>query len=157
MRLVVNDQEYDVRHANEALLWVLHDQLGLTGTHYSCGIGRCGSCSVLVDGVVTHSCVTSAASVAGKAVTTIEGVATRGQRGSHDLHPVQQAFLERPLQCMWCIPGHVMSAVALLERTPNPSAEEISAAAGENLCRCGGYNTIRAVVARAAELAGEQP
>ncbi|CAM4318813.1 (2Fe-2S)-binding protein [Deinococcus marmoris] len=152
MQLQVNGKTRQVQREDELLLWVLRDELGLTGTHYGCGIGICGSCTVLVDGQVTRSCLTPVASVAGKAVTTLEGLAKTGRGGAVTLHPVQQAFVENPLQCGWCLPGHVMSAVALLNANPAPTPEQIDDSAGINLCRCGGYNNVRKAVARAAEL-----
>lgn len=153
MRLTVNGVDREVEHGDEPLLWVLRDELGLTGTHYGCGIGVCGCCTVLVGGAVTRSCQVSADSVAGRDILTLEGLATRDPAGRvADLHPVQEAFLETPLQCGWCLPGHVLTAVALLNATPEPTAAEIDASATANLCRCGGYNSIRRAVARAAEL-----
>ncbi|HEY5981504.1 MAG TPA: 2Fe-2S iron-sulfur cluster-binding protein [Microlunatus sp.] len=157
MRLTVNGAEREIEHGDEPLLWVLRDELGLTGTHYGCGIGVCGCCSVLVDGDVTRSCQVRADSLVGREVVTLEGLATRDAAGEvTSLHPVQQAFLETPLQCGWCLPGHVLTAAALLERTPRPTAAEVAASAEANLCRCGGYNSIRRAVARAAELAQER-
>jgi aerobic-type carbon monoxide dehydrogenase small subunit (CoxS/CutS family) len=154
VRLTVNGTQYEIANPREPLLWVLRDELGLTGTHYGCGIGECGCCTVLVDGAVTRSCQVSAASVAGRPILTLEGLAARDDAGEvAALHPVQEAFLETPLQCGWCLPGHVLTAVALLERNPQPTAAEIDASADQNLCRCGGYNSIRRAVARAAELA----
>jgi aerobic-type carbon monoxide dehydrogenase small subunit (CoxS/CutS family) len=155
MQITVNNQSYTVQHANELLLWVLRDELGLIGTRFGCGIGVCGCCTVLVDGAPTRSCLTPVAAVAGKAVTTLEGLARERPDGTTDLHPVQQAFLEHPLQCGWCLPGHVLTAVALLTETPQPTAEQIDDAMNGNYCRCGGYNIIRAAVARAAALTGE--
>lgn len=158
MRLTVNGVTREVEHGDEPLVWVLRDELGLTGTHYGCGVGVCGCCTVLVDGEVTRSCQVRADSVAGRAVVTLEGLATRDADGAvADLHPVQEAFLETPLQCGWCLPGHVLTAVALLNRNPRPTASEIDASATANLCRCGGYNSIRRAVARAVELAAADP
>ncbi|MFB9992654.1 (2Fe-2S)-binding protein [Deinococcus oregonensis] len=156
MKLQVNGRLHEVRHGDEALVWVLRDELGLTGTHYGCGIGMCGSCTVLVNGEATRSCQMPARAAQGQAITTLEGLATRSSGGEVRLHPVQQAFLESPLQCLWCIPGHVMTAVALLDAVPRPSTEQIEAHANRNLCRCGGYNTIRKAVARAVELTREE-
>jgi aerobic-type carbon monoxide dehydrogenase small subunit (CoxS/CutS family) len=150
VQLSVNGQRREVAYPDEMLVWVLRDEMGLTGTHYGCGIGACGSCTVLLDGQVARACLTPARAAAGREVTTVEGLA-RGEQ----LHPVQRAFLENPLQCGWCLPGHLMSAVALLERTPDPTDAQIEEAAGINLCRCGGYNSIRRAVARAAELKRE--
>lgn len=154
MRLTVNGTEHEVVHADEPLLWVLRDELGLTGTHYGCGIGVCGCCTVLVAGAPTRSCQVTASDVAGRPIRTLEGLAARDASGAVTaLHPVQEAFLEIPLQCGWCLPGHVLTAVALLEDNPHPSDAQIETSADANLCRCGGYNSIRRAVARAAELA----
>ena len=129
------------------------DELGLTGTHYGCGIGVCGCCTVLVDGAPVRSCRTTPSAVGVGSITTLEGLARPGPEGEPELHPVQQAFVDNPLQCGWCLPGHILCAVALLAGTPDPSDEQIEAGAGENLCRCGGYNAIRANVRAAADLA----
>ncbi|MBT8479449.1 MAG: (2Fe-2S)-binding protein [Gemmatimonadetes bacterium] len=132
------------------LLWVLRDLLNLKGTKYACGAGLCGSCTVHVDGEPVRSCITTVDSVAGKAVTTIEGLA-EDQR----LHPVQAAWVEANTpQCGYCHPGQIMSAVALLERTPSPTDEEIDAAMPGNICRCGTYLRIRDAIHRAAGSAG---
>lgn len=151
MELDVNGTRHRIAHPDEPLLWVLHDELGLNGVRYGCGIGACGCCTVLLDREAVRSCQVSAADAAGKAVTTLEGLAVR-----RTLHPVQQAYLENPLQCGWCLPGHVMTAVALLERTPDPTPEQVEAEAGRNLCRCGGYAAIRENAARAAQIARER-
>jgi aerobic-type carbon monoxide dehydrogenase small subunit (CoxS/CutS family) len=152
MKLNVNGATQTVPddYASDPLLWSLRDALGLTGTHYGCGIGKCGSCMVLMDGAATRSCQTPTAQAIG-AITTIEGLAT-GSGAATTLHIVQQAFLEFPLQCMWCLPGHVMTAVAMLETNPTPSSAEIESSIAENLCRCGGYNQIRKAIARATEV-----
>jgi aerobic-type carbon monoxide dehydrogenase small subunit (CoxS/CutS family) len=156
VRLTVNGVPREIVHGDEPLLWVLRDELGLTGTHYGCGLGVCGCCTVLIDGEVARSCQVRADRVAGREIVTLEGLAGRDAEGEiEDLHPVQEAFLENPLQCGWCLPGHVLTAVALLERTPRPTAAEIDASATANLCRCGGYNSIRRAVARAAELSAQ--
>lgn len=132
------------------LLWVLRDLLNLKGTKYACGAGLCGSCTVHVDGEPVRSCITTVDSVAGKAVTTIEGLA-EDQR----LHPVQAAWVgANTPQCGYCHPGQIMSAVALLERTPSPTDEEIDAAMSGNICRCGTYLRIREAIHRAAGSAG---
>lgn len=148
MRLTVNERGYEVAHPDEPLVWVLRDELGLTGTRFGCGIGLCGCCTVLADGEPIRSCQTTATEVAQRRITTLEGLAD-GDR----LHPVQQAFFDNPLQCGWCLPGHVLTAAALIAANPAPSEAQIEASAGVNLCRCGGYNTIRTNVARAAQLA----
>lgn len=128
------------------LVWVLRDRLGLTGTKWSCGIGVCGACTVLVDGEPMRSCITPVASVEGRAVLTIEGLTASGE-----LHPVQQAWLDEDVsQCGYCQPGQIMSAVALLAKTPNPPDVEIDAAMAGNLCRCGTYERIRRAIRRAA-------
>lgn len=132
------------------LLWVLRDLLNLKGTKYACGAGLCGSCTVHVDGEPVRSCITTVDSVAGKAVTTIEGLA-EDQR----LHPVQAAWVgANTPQCGYCHPGQIMSAAALLKRTPSPTDEEIDAAMSGNICRCGTYLRIREAIHRAAGSAG---
>jgi aerobic-type carbon monoxide dehydrogenase small subunit (CoxS/CutS family) len=128
------------------LLDVLREELRLTGAKYGCGEGECGACTVLVDGRPVRSCVTTVAEVAGKQIQTIEGLAA-GER----LHPVQQAFLaEHALQCGYCVPGQIMSAVALLGKTPKPSREQILESMNGNICRCCNYPNILAAVERAA-------
>jgi aerobic-type carbon monoxide dehydrogenase small subunit (CoxS/CutS family) len=146
IELLVNGTRRRVEADPESsLLGVLRDELDLTGTKYGCGEGVCGACTVLVDGRAVRSCRTPATSVAGKPVTTIEGLARDGQ-----LHPVQAAFLEETaMQCGYCVPGMIMSAVGLLERNANPSTEEIVAALDGNVCRCGTYPRVVAAVARA--------
>jgi aerobic-type carbon monoxide dehydrogenase small subunit (CoxS/CutS family) len=157
MKLKINGKSMVVpdTQRGDPLVWVLRDTLGLVGTRYGCGVGVCGSCNVLVDGQVTRSCQTKASEVAGKEITTLEGLAT-GAGSDLMLHPVQQAFLENPLQCCWCMSGHIVNAVALLEKTPNPNTTQIDEAMNENYCRCGGYNNIRKNVTRAAEIALER-
>jgi aerobic-type carbon monoxide dehydrogenase small subunit (CoxS/CutS family) len=153
MDLFVNQRAVSVPadYVDDSLLWVLRDGLGLTGTHYSCGIGKCGSCMVLVNDAPTRSCQASAADFQDASIVTIEGLTAQGQQ----LTPVQQAFAEVPLQCMWCLPGHLLTAVALLAKHPNPSTAEIEESMAENLCRCGGYNQIRKAIARAVQLTAE--
>jgi aerobic-type carbon monoxide dehydrogenase small subunit (CoxS/CutS family) len=148
--LVVNGESRQVEaDPSEPLLWVLRDRLSLTGTKYSCGIGECGCCTVHVDGQAARSCQTSISSVAGKSVTTIEGLAPDG------LHPVQQAWLvEAVAQCGYCQPGQIMTAAAFLARNPHPTDEDIDSAMSEALCRCGSYPRIRRAIRRAAK-AGE--
>ncbi len=155
MKLNVNKTTREVQDAyrDDPLLWALRDELGLTGTHYGCGIGKCGSCMVLVDDAPTRSCQTPTELAVGTAITTIEGLAAKGEGDNADeLHAVQRAFVEFPLQCMWCLPGHLMVGVHLLATNPQPNPEDIEAAISENLCRCGGYNQIRRAFTRAAEL-----
>ncbi len=123
---------------DERLLDVLRDRLLLTGTKEGCGVGECGACTVIVNGVAVNSCLTLAASVAGKEVITIEGVAQ-----DDELAPIQKAILKHhAFQCGFCTPGVVMSAKALLDKNPNPSREEIKVALAGNLCRCTGYEQI---------------
>jgi isoquinoline 1-oxidoreductase alpha subunit len=133
------------------LLWVLRDTLQLTGTKFGCGAGLCGACTVHVDGNPVRSCSTPVLQVAGKSVTTIEGLATKG------LHPVQQAWIaEQVPQCGYCQSGQIMTAVALLAKTPQPNDEQINQAMTGNLCRCGTYDRIRRAIHRAAGRGGAQ-
>ena len=128
------------------LLWVIRDTLGMTGTKFGCGMAQCGACTVHVDGVATRSCVTPVSAVAGKAITTVEGLGGN--------HPVQKAWLELDVvQCGYCQPGQMMSAAALLASNKNPSDADITAAMNGNICRCGTYDRIRAGIKRAAQLA----
>jgi aerobic-type carbon monoxide dehydrogenase small subunit (CoxS/CutS family) len=130
-----------------SLLDVLREDLHLTGTKYACGEGRCGACSVLMDGRRALACVTRVTEADGKAVTTLEGL-TEGD----SLHPVQEAFLEEgAMQCGYCTSGMVLTAVALLEKNPDPTDEEIVAEMNTNLCRCNGYTKILRAIRRAAE------
>lgn len=151
MELDVNGARRQIAHPDEPLLWALRDELGLNGVRYGCGIGVCGCCTVLLDAEAVRSCQVSAAQAAGRAVTTLEGLAD-----GETLHPAQQAYLENPLQCGWCLPGHVMTAVALLSRDADPTPEQIEAEASRNLCRCGGYGAVRENVTRAASIARER-
>jgi len=149
--LLVNgtEQHADVE-PEKPLLYVLRDDLELTGTKYGCGEGQCGACTVLVDGIPERSCRLPVSSMMGKKITTIEGL-SRGDR----LHPVQQAFLDiEAFQCAYCTPGMIVSAAALLERTPNPSEEQIVSHMEGNICRCGAYARIIEAVRRAAATLG---
>lgn len=131
----------------DVLLWVLRTKLGLTGTKYGCGIGFCGSCTILVDGEAMRSCGMAVSEVAGKQVTTIEGLAVDSK-----LHPVQESFVMHDAQqCGYCTPGMIMNAVGLLNNNPNPSREDIVAGMNENLCRCGSYGRIADAVESAAQ------
>jgi isoquinoline 1-oxidoreductase alpha subunit len=145
--LLVNGQNYTVEAEQQMpLLWALRDLLGLTGTKFSCGAGLCGSCTVLMEDEPVRSCVTTVESAVGKAITTIEGLSPDGS------HPVQKAWLEeRVTQCGYCQSGQIMSAAALLKKSPRPSDADIDAAMGDVLCRCGTYQRIRAAIHRAAE------
>lgn len=141
------------------LLWALRDHLGLVGTKFGCGGGFCGACTVHVDGIATRSCTTPMSAVAGQLVTTIEGLknppgAANREPRVGQIHPVQQAWLELDVpQCGYCQAGQIMTAAALLARTPNPSDDQIAAAMNGNICRCGTYVRIRQAVRRAGALA----
>ena len=135
--------------ADRSLLSVLRDDLGLTGSKYGCGEGRCGACTVLVDGEAAHSCLARVGAVEGKAVTTIEGL----EDSSGRLHPLQQAFLELgAMQCGYCTPGMIMAGVGLLGRNPDPGEAEIVSAMQGSICRCGTYPRIVAAVRRAVAI-----
>lgn len=146
--LHVNGQSHEIAVQEDTpLLWVLRDRLKLTGTKYGCGTGVCGACIVHIDGQVVRSCTTPAISAKGKTITTIEGL-------SPDLsHPVQQAWIEKQVpQCGYCQSGQIMTAVALLRDNPKPSDQDIDAALGNVLCRCGTYQRIREGIHLAASL-----
>jgi aerobic-type carbon monoxide dehydrogenase small subunit (CoxS/CutS family) len=146
MIFTVNDRRHDVDvSADMPLLWVLRDRLGLTGTKFGCGLGQCGACTVHVDGVATRACLTTAQAAAGKTITTIEGLSP----GSS--HPLQTAWVaEQVPQCGYCQSGQIMSAAALLAKTPRPTDAQIDAAMAGNICRCGTYQRIRRAIHRAA-------
>lgn len=128
---------------SKPLLWVIREQLALTGTKFGCGIAQCGACTVHIDGQAMRSCVTPVSAVEGKQVTTIEGLSS----DSGELHPVQQAWIEHQVpQCGYCQSGQLMSASALLASNPNPSDAEIDAAMQGNICRCGMYGRIREAI-----------
>ena len=148
MKLNVNGTEREVdAPADMPLLWVLRDLMGLTGTKFGCGIAQCGACTVHIDGAPLRACITPVAAVAGKKITTIEGLSADGQ------HPVQQAWAELDVvQCGYCQSGQIMSAVALLAVIPKPTDTDIDQALSGNICRCGTYPRIRAAVHRAAEI-----
>jgi nicotinate dehydrogenase subunit A len=132
------------------LLYVLRDELALNGAKFGCGLGQCGACTVIVDGAATLSCVTPLAAVAGRKVTTLEGLGTAEQPGA-----LQRAFIaEQAAQCGYCIPGMMMRAQALLDATPSPSEEQIRRALALNLCRCGTHYRILRAVRRAAAQKG---
>lgn len=131
------------------LLWVLRDNLGLTGTKFGCGMGLCGACTVHLNGAAVRSCITPASSVAGKSVTTIEGLPADGS------HPVQRAWLEGDVpQCGYCQSGQIMAAAALLAKNKQPSDTDIDEVMRGNICRCGTYQDIRRAIHRAAEIEG---
>jgi len=127
------------------LLWVLRDTIGLTGTKFGCGMALCGACTVHVDGQPVRSCVTPVASVAGKKITTIEGLSADRS------HPVQRAWIDEDVpQCGYCQSGQIMTAAALLDKTPHPTDADIDEVMRNNMCRCGTYQAIRKAVHRAA-------
>jgi aerobic-type carbon monoxide dehydrogenase small subunit (CoxS/CutS family) len=148
MHIIVNGQERRFETEGErTLLEVLREDFALTGAKYGCGEGACRVCTVLVDGKPVQSCVTKVESVQGKRVETIEGLGKNGQ-----LHPVQAAFLEEEaMQCGYCVPGMIMSTVALLRENSSPTREEIVQALNGNLCRCCGYTNLLKAVERAAK------
>ena len=148
MNLRVNGTSHEVdAPAEMPLLWVLRDLLGMTGTKFGCGIAQCGACTVHVDGAPRRACVTPVGSVAGKAITTIEGLSADGS------HPVQRAWAELDVvQCGYCQSGQIMSAAALLAAKPAPTDADIDTALSGNICRCGTYQRIRAAVHRASAL-----
>jgi len=132
--------------AEMPLLWVLRDRLQLTGTKYGCGIAQCGACTVHLNGVPIRSCIIPVSSADGAQITTIEGIAN-----GDELHPVQQAWIEEQVpQCGYCQSGQIMSAVALLRDTPNPTESEIDAAMAGNVCRCGMYSRIKRGIQKVA-------
>jgi isoquinoline 1-oxidoreductase alpha subunit len=144
LRFTINDVDREFGGDGEMpLLWYLRDHARLTGTKFGCGNGICGACTVLVDGAAQRSCVVPVSAVAGRSVTTIEGL------GDSGLHAVQKAWLEEDVaQCGYCQAGQIMAAVALLEKTPDPAPADIDSIT--NLCRCGTYVRIRRAIARAA-------
>ena len=150
MKLDINGKVREVEAAPEMpLLWVLRDLVGLTGTKFGCGMAQCGACTVHVDGKPVRACVTTAGSVAAKKITTIEGISADGQ------HPVQRAWTEADVvQCGYCQSGQIMTAVALLDKNPEPTDTDIDAAMAGNICRCATYQRIRAAIHVAASKLG---
>jgi nicotinate dehydrogenase subunit A len=152
IRLVVNGQAREVAADPETpLLYVLRNDLGLTGTKFGCGLGQCGSCTVLVGGQAVRSCMVPVQAVAGQAVTTIEGLGSPERP-----HPLQAAFIEeQAVQCGYCTPGIVMAAKAALDQTPRPTEAQLKHALDGVLCRCGTHDrVIRAVMRAAATMGG---
>ena len=151
MKLDINGQTHEVDAADDMpLLWALRDVLGLTGTKFGCGAGHCGVCTVHIDGVAVRSCVLPIVALAGKKITTIEGLAQ-----GKTLHVVQQAWLDLDVvQCGYCQSGQIMTASALLASNPKPSDVEIDTAMAGNLCRCATYPRIRAAIHAAADKLG---
>ncbi|WP_242132423.1 (2Fe-2S)-binding protein [Aestuariivivens marinum] len=146
--LKINNNTYTVEADSDTpLLWVLRDHLDLLGTKYGCGIGQCGSCTIHVNGNAIRSCLLQVSQAEGMDITTIEGLSEEGY------HPVQQAWLEHDVyQCGYCQTGQIMSAVALLKNSPNPSDKEIDAAMSGNICRCGTYVRIKQAIKTASKL-----
>jgi len=145
MTINVNGQSVQVTvDADKPLLWVLRDELGLTGSKYGCGIGICGACSVELDGDITRSCLMPISAVEGSVIRTIEGLSEDGS------HPVQRAWIEEQVpQCGYCQSGMIMAAVNLLETTPNPTEEDVKAVIS-NICRCGTYPRVKRAIAKVA-------
>ena len=143
MELVVNQQHYRLQlDPNSLLLWILRDELELTGSKYGCGEGHCGACTVLIDGAPVRSCITPVSKVEGKEITTIEGLAQNDR-----LHPLQAAFIQADaLQCGYCTPGMILSGVGLLKKNPHPTEPDIRRALEGNLCRCGTHPRIVAAM-----------
>ena len=139
IKLTVNGRKCElVVEPNESLVEILRDRLGLTGTKIGCGVGDCGTCTVLMGGKPLNSCLVLAVQANGKTITTIEGL-----KVDHGLHPLQQAFMDNgAVQCGFCTPGMILSAKALLDRNPNPQEPEIRRAISGNICRCTGYQKI---------------
>jgi len=145
LRVNGEDRRFDTPPGT-TLLHLLRNDCGLNGPKYGCGLGQCGACTVLVDGVAARACVVPARGVAGRAVTTLEGLGTAARP-----HPVQQAFIDaQAAQCGYCLNGMVMATVALLARVPEPTAQQVRAELSHNLCRCGTHLEILDAVQRAA-------
>lgn len=146
-QLTINGKNHEVEAVPETpLLWVLRDHLDLTGTKFGCGMAMCGACTVHVDGNAIRSCITPVSGIGEKKVTTIEGISEAG------LHPIQQAWMDENVpQCGYCQTGQIMSVIALVEKNPNPSDEDIESAMAGNICRCGTYERIRKAIKTAAK------
>lgn len=152
MKFIVNGRQVEVDVPEDVpLLWVLREELGLTGTKFGCGKAQCGSCTVHVDGKARRSCMFAVSDAEGREVTTVEGISEGG------LHAVQKAWVELNVpQCGYCQVGQIMSAVALLAKKPDPTDEDVDAVMSANLCRCGTYPRIRKAVKRAAQILREE-
>ncbi|NOQ93013.1 MAG: 2Fe-2S iron-sulfur cluster binding domain-containing protein [Methylophaga sp.] len=150
LTLLVNGEKRNIDvDIDTPLLWVLRDNLGLTGTKYGCGMALCGACTVHINGIAVRSCVTPISTVIGKSITTIEGLSQDSS------HPLQKAWSEEQVsQCGYCQSGQLMSAAALLVKTPHPSDADIDNAMSGNLCRCATYQRIRAAIHTAAKVGG---
>jgi isoquinoline 1-oxidoreductase alpha subunit len=154
MQLNVNGRSHELGDIDPStpLLWALRDTLGLVGTKYGCGVGQCSACTVHVDGAPVQSCQLPVSALAGRKITTIEGLAA----ADGTLHPLQQAWIDEDVpQCGYCQAGQLMSAAALLAQKPEPSDADIDAMMSRNLCRCGTYNRIRKAIHRAAQAEGK--
>jgi aerobic-type carbon monoxide dehydrogenase small subunit (CoxS/CutS family) len=151
-KLTINGEDRNVEAVpNTPLLWVLRDNLGLTGTKFGCGMAQCGACTVHLDGAAVRSCSIPVSTVGNKHVTTIEGLSS-----GNEVHHVQQAWIDENVpQCGYCQTGQIMSAVALLEKNPAPNDNEIEAAMSGNICRCGTYERIRKAIKRASNTAAK--
>ena len=145
--IYINGEKREVKvDGNTPLLWVLRDNLKLTGTKYGCGRGLCGACTVHIDGEATRSCITAIENAAGSNITTIEGLSKDSN------HPVQKAWVAEDVpQCGYCQSGQIMTAAAFLDRNSNPEEDDINAAMKMNICRCGTYQRIRKAIGRAAK------
>jgi aerobic-type carbon monoxide dehydrogenase small subunit (CoxS/CutS family) len=157
LRIKINEQMRTVSSAPDTpLLYVLTDELNMQGPRFGCGLGQCGSCSVLVNGVETRSCMTKVSAVAGKSITTLEGLpawyaAQKKLAATPALHPVQQAIIdEQALQCGYCFNGMIIKASELLSKTPQPSESQIKSAMNGHLCRCGTYPRVLKAIQRAS-------
>ena len=152
MRITVNGTAHDLADVDPEtpLLWVLRDNLQLTGTRYGCGKGLCGSCTIHMDGIPLRACQLPVSATEGRNITTIEGLSENGD------HPLQDAWKEHQVpQCGFCQAGQLMSAAALLEQNPKPTDKDIDAAMSGNICRCGTYQRVRAAIHTAAEAKGK--
>jgi aerobic-type carbon monoxide dehydrogenase small subunit (CoxS/CutS family) len=151
IKLKVNGREFEVDVLPDTpLLWVIRENIGLTGTKYGCGMALCGSCTVHANGEAIRSCVTPVTSVVGKEITTIEGLSPDGS------HPVQRAWVDDDVpQCGYCHPGQIMSAAALLAKIPKPSDNDIDTYMSGNICRCGTYQRIRRAIHKASKMMAE--
>lgn len=147
MKIKVNGEVHEVDvEPDTPLLWVVREQLGLTGTKFGCGIAQCGACTMHLNGMPVRTCVLPVAAAEGAEITTIEGIGNE-----ESLHPVQEAWIaEQVPQCGYCQSGQIMSAVALLESNPNPSDQDIDTAMSGNVCRCGMYTRVKSAIKRAA-------
>ena len=143
----VNGKRHDLDVDPEMpLLWVLRDSIGLTGTKFGCGLGQCGACTVHIDGAATRACITTAKAATGRKITTIEGLSANSS------HPLQTAWVaEQVPQCGYCQSGQIMSAAALLAKTPRPTDAQIDSAMSGNICRCGTYQRIKRAIRRAVQ------